>query len=957
MLNWEVEYEKWAAKGNLKEGNTKLKCYRIDTVVSVPQRAAVVAEWDRSGGLLFMGYEAYLNLVGDKAKQKIGSATYSALKKALARPGPDILICDEGHRIKTSFSATAMVLKKIATQKRVSLTGTPLQNHLMEYFSMLDFVRPGFFTPMYFASYFRHPIESGQKWDAAEHEIALMKERAFVLAKEVDPFVLRRDQLILKASLPEKKEFVVYCPLGDFQRKIFASFRKAQMEKTLGKQRSLLSYITGLNKAAGHPDLLYRFLKKQQQSDVAQSVDWGQKVLDTYASERYEPGKIGSSPKLMAFLYLYSACAKRGQKMLFFSQYVETLDFVEKTLKTFITSGLTLFRLDGSHSTELRERAITGFQTWTKSCVFLISTRAGGIGINLNTAHCAVLFDVSFNPSHDQQAVFRCYRYGLKHPVAVYRLVGDETPEAIMYERAVSKEWMSRRIVDQAAPTRDFVTTVDLRSIMSEDARPDEPEHIKEQWIREKQLCLLRSEELREVASHLHKRGVIIRKVHRHESLLIDKLSESAGKKEEEAYLRYLMHNAREDDFANEDSGSSSEKDQGQGRKKKKKLKRTGEAESSSNSDEDAFVRILKESQETYKKDQQRREQSRGDFGAQAVEQGDAAGLSGEPASGFDGRLLASSDEDGLPDDVLALRIAERKKKRSRNIVGAALPASLTSSRRGDRIAKRSRESGGVEEAAEGSDEEKDFQLALKLSMEEADRTKRPRRARNNPATRSIAEASTSLLEENAPNDADDEEEQLRLVLALSKAEYETAKDSELQDEGAPQNPATQSSSSHTAPANLFPGTQPPANSGPFCPFSVLEEPSRAAVAQAALPKAHRPDRSAEIWGARGDGGAKPKADRHVIIDCEDDSPFDFESEAASQQHRAEAEPVPGEDAGINEEAFDEGIFCFGDPLPGDRQQPINIEQLETNLFQHLVQDEVYDVDEDSDELVSLYPS
>ena len=540
LMNWRLEFEKWGRLGRMLS-HPKFKIF--DCEKSRPsERLTRIRQWSQSGGVLFLGYEQYVSLVSEKLKRKHNTPD---LQKLLRNPGPDVLVCDEGHRIKSTTTQGFKALIQLKTQRRVILTGTPLQNNLMEYFAMVNFVRKDFFTRTWFTEYFKGPIEAGQKWDASREETKTMRERAYVLSQELNGFVLRKDQSILQASLPEKSEYVLFIPLSDNQAEIYKTFREAYFAR-IGVRRNLLSYISSLNKIGVHPDLLKTFLEKKTTSGKKEweTTAWADDVLELYNKSTYTKGSPNESPKMLTLLFLYMSYRQKGQKMLVFSQYVETLDMVESFLARMKDHDpSTTYRLDGQCSSKKREDAMQKFQSQTGTAVFLISTRAGGVGINLNTAHCAILLDVSFNPAHDQQAVFRCYRYGLRHPVSIYRLVSSETPEGYVYNRCLAKEWVSKKVVDESAPTRDFVTTVNLQSLLHEEEDQSRkkplPDHLIAHYHKERAFCLSRDPVLSSVVTRLRKRNIDIRQIHRHESLLLDSAEEAPGAREERAYENY----------------------------------------------------------------------------------------------------------------------------------------------------------------------------------------------------------------------------------------------------------------------------------------------------------------------------------------------------------------------------------------------------------------------------------
>ena len=545
VLEKKKKKKKNATIGDLKSNNPTMQIYSIPDGASISSRLRVTSQWADQGGVLFLGYEQY---VGISKKQK-GIRNWAGL-----------LICDEGHRIKSTESNTAVELSKIKTKRRIILTGTPLQNNLMEYWAMIQFVRPGMISRSHFDQYFKSPIEAGQSSLASNSAISLMRERSYVLSRTLAPCVLRKDQTILHASLPRKSEFIVYCPMTNFQRSLYYTYKDSYADNE--KRKTLLAYVCGINKIGAHPDLLKQFLERRADKDSG----WAKIVLDVFNTPAYKPEMITESPKLLVLLYLYVDCMTKNKKMLIFSQYIETLDYIERVLKkTEQGKRAALFRLHGSCSGSDREHSMKSFQNIKNApAVFLISTLAGGVGINLNTAHSAVLFDVSFNPANDQQAIFRCYRYGLEHPVEIYRLVSEGTPESAMYARCISKEWMSRKVVDEQIPTREFMNTVDLRVVFTNECEADDNDKSKQKWKLEKEYCLNTSTALRTAITKLEERGHVVHKLHRHESLLIDDEDEEAGEREKSALMKYENRTGQKRRKAGSESSSSDLSDDAQ---------------------------------------------------------------------------------------------------------------------------------------------------------------------------------------------------------------------------------------------------------------------------------------------------------------------------------------------------------------------------------------------------------
>lgn len=189
------------------------------------------------------------------------------MHEALVKPGPDLVICDEGHRIKNSHASISQALKQIRTKRRVVLTGYPLQNNLMEYWCMVDFVRPNYLgTKTEFCNMFERPIQNGQCIDSTHSDIKLMRYRAHVLHSLLLGFVQRRSHTVLQTALPQKEEYVLLVRMTKFQRTLYETF----MNEVVRSQTvpNPLKAFAVCCKIWNHPDVLYYFLKKRAGGDT-----------------------------------------------------------------------------------------------------------------------------------------------------------------------------------------------------------------------------------------------------------------------------------------------------------------------------------------------------------------------------------------------------------------------------------------------------------------------------------------------------------------------------------------------------------------------------------------------------------------------------------------------------------------------------------------------------------------
>ncbi|XP_018541314.1 LOW QUALITY PROTEIN: helicase ARIP4 [Lates calcarifer] len=561
LQNWLTEFNLWLPPQEALSPDTDPilvtgRAFKVhilnDEHKTTLARAKVVEDWSRDGGVLLMGYEMYRLLsmkksfvMGKKRKSKKPAGPIiidldeedrqqelmKGIEKAIARPGPDVVICDEGHRIKNYHASTSQALKNIRSRRRVVLTGYPLQNNLIEYWCMVDFVRPDFLgTRQEFSNMFERPILNGQCMDSTPQDVRLMRYRSHVLHSLLEGFVQRRGHDVLRDQLPTKEEHVILVRLSPIQRALYTEFMKRFREAGNSGWLGLnpLKAFCVCCKIWNHPDVLYEALQKENQANEqdldldditsasnprcpAPGAGLKAKVADSSNSKvnntlpplnpsqdranqvityewakdimsNYQTGVLQNSAKMVLLFHLIDESVRRGDKILVFSQSLSTLSVIEdflskRPMPTGVASSdtqsqnwvrnLNYYRLDGSTSASERERLINQFNdpennaTW----VFLLSTRAGCLGVNLIGANRVVVFDASWNPCHDAQAVCRVYRYGQRKPCYIYRLVCDFTLEKKIYDRQVSKQGMSDRVVDDLNPVLNF-TRKEVESLL-----------------------------------------------------------------------------------------------------------------------------------------------------------------------------------------------------------------------------------------------------------------------------------------------------------------------------------------------------------------------------------------------------------------------------------------------------------------------------------------------------------
>ncbi|XP_076326487.1 ATRX chromatin remodeler XNP isoform X1 [Tachypleus tridentatus] len=259
VLNWNREFDLWLEEDELKINVQELASIRDNYV-----RASKLDDWKEEGGVMIMGYDLFRLLVQDKSRGKrVSKKLRDRFYTALLDPGPDLVVCDEGHILKNNTSAIFKAMNRIVTKRRIVLTGTPLQNNLAEYHCMVDFVKQRLLgTKKEFFNRFVNPITNGQCADSTPHDVKLMKKRVHILHKLLEGCVQRCDYNVIRKHLQAKHEYVVCVRLSDTQIKLYQYFldnmargRQVGSHKVASVQ--LFSDYSALRQIWTHPYILY----------------------------------------------------------------------------------------------------------------------------------------------------------------------------------------------------------------------------------------------------------------------------------------------------------------------------------------------------------------------------------------------------------------------------------------------------------------------------------------------------------------------------------------------------------------------------------------------------------------------------------------------------------------------------------------------------------------------------
>uniref|UniRef100_A0A7N6AX35 Chromodomain helicase DNA binding protein 1-like n=1 Tax=Anabas testudineus TaxID=64144 RepID=A0A7N6AX35_ANATE len=323
-----------------------------------------------------------------------------------------VLIVDEAHRLKNQNSLLHKTLTEFSVGFRVLLTGTPIQNNLEELYSLLSFIQPSIFT-----------AEETDQFVKSWYWLILTSTLQSVL----EPFLLRRVKSQVAVDLPKKTELVVYHGMSALQKKYYKAVLMKDLEafgNEQGNKTRLLNILMNLRKCVDHPYL-----------------------FDGVEPEPFEIGEhlIEASGKLCLLDNMLTYLHEGGHRVLLFSQMTRMLDILQDYMEY---RGFSYERLDGSVRGEERNLAVKNFSS-KDIFVFLLSTKAGGVGINLTAADTVIFMDSDFNPQNDLQAAARCHRIGQNRPVKVIRLLARDTVEEIMYSRAVSKLHLTNTVIEE----------------------------------------------------------------------------------------------------------------------------------------------------------------------------------------------------------------------------------------------------------------------------------------------------------------------------------------------------------------------------------------------------------------------------------------------------------------------------------------------------------------------------
>ncbi|CAD6569415.1 MAG: DNA-dependent ATPase protein rad54 [Alectoria sarmentosa] len=444
VRNWANELVKWLGKDAVTP-------FAVDGKASKEELTTQLRQWSVASGravvrpVLIVSYETLRLNVGELSNTPIG-----------------LLLCDEGHRLKNGESQTFEALNGLNVSRRVILSGTPIQNDLSEYFSLLNFANPSLLgTRMEFRKQYELPILRGRDAAGTDADQKKGNERLAELLALVNKFIIRRTNDILSKYLPVKYEHVVFCDLAPFQLDLYNHFIQSPDIKSLlrGKGSQPLKAIGMLKKLCNHPDLLNLpdDLPGCEQYFPDDYVPKDARGRDRDVKSWYS-GKMQVLDRMLARIR-----QDTNDKIVLISNYTQTLDIFDKLCRS---RNYGVLRLDGTMNVNKRQKLVDKFNDPEgEEFVFLLSSKAGGCGLNLIGANRLVLFDPDWNPAADQQALARVWRDGQKKDCFVYRFIATGTIEEKIFQRQSHKQSLSSCVVDSAEDVERHFTLDSLREL------------------------------------------------------------------------------------------------------------------------------------------------------------------------------------------------------------------------------------------------------------------------------------------------------------------------------------------------------------------------------------------------------------------------------------------------------------------------------------------------------------
>lgn len=434
--NWRKEFKKW-----LDINRIGILTVNNKQQTSVKDKEDIV-NFGKTNvyQVLIMSYEKVLSCAQELSTVKI-----------------DFLVCDEGHRLKSGANKTLKVLSDMEIERKLILTGTPIQNDLNEFYTIINFINPDILGSLLeFQRIYLRPILKSRDVNCTNRDVIREgKEKTAELIEVTRSFTLRRTKDVIKNYLTSKTDVVIFCPPSNLQRSLFdVVLGSSEFSSIMNSDtRDVLSMILVLRKICNSPSLVASdsLFEKLRSGSLEKPV--------TSLENRTSGSKVNVLvPLLLEF-------QKLGEKAVLVSNFTQTLDFLELVL---LKLNILYCRLDGSTPAKLRDKLVVDFNKNQSHLVFLLSAKAGGVGLNLVGASRLVLYDNDWNPLVDAQAMARIHRDGQTRPVFIYRLFTTGAIDEKIFQRQLMKNTLSDKFLDEKAGLAlDVFDYEDLRDLFT----------------------------------------------------------------------------------------------------------------------------------------------------------------------------------------------------------------------------------------------------------------------------------------------------------------------------------------------------------------------------------------------------------------------------------------------------------------------------------------------------------
>ena len=503
LENWYEEFLMWAPDP-WTENVGEIR--KISSALNLSERIEEIEDWRDCGGVLLVAYTNFREFI-QNPKRKNGplmdEETHKRMIEALLKK-PNMIVADEAHTFKNMDSGIWKAMKSFKSTSRIALTGSPLSNNLEEYYTLVEWIAPNYLGErVHFRAHYLEPIEQGLYIESTEAEYLESRKRLKALQQNLEPKMQRADISVLEKRLKGKTEFLITLPLTPLQDKVYRDYVEYMMSavKSEGENSSILWVWLGeLRLLCNHPSCFEAKLrsraaeaqramkgvkdgspeanknkKKKKQKlplDVGASgmdeeamgedgdcvVDPGlptpmlERLLTNFKDLDVAMDSVYLSYKMVVLMQILDFAEEVGDKTLVFTHSLPTLDYVTAALDE---SSKKYLRIDGSTKPTARQQITRDFnQNDNDVKICLISTRAGGLGLNMFGANRVVILDTNFNPMHEEQAIGRAYRIGQQKFVYVYRLMIGGTFEEGLLNQALFKQQLATRVVDKRNPKR-----------------------------------------------------------------------------------------------------------------------------------------------------------------------------------------------------------------------------------------------------------------------------------------------------------------------------------------------------------------------------------------------------------------------------------------------------------------------------------------------------------------------